>query len=136
MNNVDYQAPALAWYDAMPERDWPRLEALIAEDIDFRVAAGFPAGGRYIGRRAVFDDYFPRASRAWRTLVPVIDQAIPAGEHTVVLGRYVGVTAVTATPFDIEFAHIWKTDGYQITELRQYVDTAVFRDILSGGSRP
>jgi ketosteroid isomerase-like protein len=132
MPSIDYQAPALAWYDAMAVRDWDRLRGLVGLNIDFVVAQGFPNGGHYVGRDAVFDDYFPEAGKAWDSLVPVIDQVIPAGEYTTILGRYVGVTAATKTAFDIDFAHVWRSDGEQLTELRQYIDTALFQDRVAG----
>lgn len=128
----DYQAPVLAWYDAMPNRDWARLRSLLTPETDFIVASGFPAGGHYVGSEDVFDNYFPEAGKAWESLTPVIDQVLPGGEYTTILGRYVGVTADTKTPFDVEFAHVWRSNGEQITELRQYIDTAVFRERLAG----
>jgi len=129
---VDYQAPALRWYELMAVHDWQGLRALTHPDIDFIVAEGFPNGGHYLGADAVFDDYFPTASTAWERLVPVTDQVIPAGEHTIVLGRYVGVTRETQTPFDVAFAHVWRSDGAQLTELKQFIDTAIFRDRVAG----
>ena len=80
----------------------------------------------------MFDNYFPEAGKTWESLTPVIDKVLPGGEYTTILGRYVGVTAETKTPFDVEFAHVWRTDGSRITELRQYIDTAVFRERLNG----
>jgi ketosteroid isomerase-like protein len=129
---VDYQAAALKWYSLMAARDWTGLRSLVHPDIEFTVARGFPAGGRYRGANAVFEQYFPAASESWESLTPVIDEVIPAGECTVVLGRYVGVTRATGTSFDVEFAHLWRSDGERLTNLRQYVDTAVFRDRVSG----
>lgn len=129
---TDHQAPAKAWYTLMAERDWAGLRELVHPEIDFTVAQGFPNGGHYVGRAGVFDEYFPGAASAWTTLTPVVDQYIPAGEYTIALGRYVGVTRETETPFDVEFAHVWRSDGHQLTELKQYIDTAVFRDRLNG----
>ena len=129
---IDHQSPVLSWYELMAERDWVGLRALVDPEIDFRVAEGFANGGRYAGAAAVFDEYFPGATTAWERMTPVVDQVIAAGEWTIVLGRYVGVTRETKTDFDVEYAHVWRTDGKRLLELRQYADTAVFRDRVAG----
>ena len=33
---------------------------LLSDDCEWRIAEGFPAGGTYQGKHAIFEDFFPR----------------------------------------------------------------------------
>jgi len=45
----DALTPVRAWYGAITRRDWDTLRALVDPQMEFVVADGFPAGGRYLG---------------------------------------------------------------------------------------
>jgi len=123
------------WYVAISSRDWDTLRAITDPAIDFTVADGFPAGGKYQGKDAVFDDFFPRSFQEWSQFTTEVDEIIEAQEHNVVTvrGRYVGRTLRTNTSFDVPFAHIWRVgEGHQLIWLQQYADTAVMRDAILG----
>ena len=124
--------PVRQWYTAITAKDWATLRAIVAPDIEFVVAEGFPAGGRYIGPEAVFDDFFPRSFQAWSAIRPEVDQFSDAGDLVVAEGRYVGETRETGTPFDVPFAHIWRIRDGLIASLHQYIDTALIRDAIAG----
>ena len=129
----DALAPVQAWYAAVSARDWDALRALVDSDMEFVVADGFPAGGRYVGPSAIFDDFFPASFAAWSTITPTVDEIFAAtGETVVVRGRYVGRTKVTDTPFDVPFAHLWRARDGKLVWLQQYIDTAVLRDAIAG----
>ncbi len=125
------------WYVAISGRDWDTLRAITDPDIDFRVADGFPAGGHYVGRSAVFDDFFPRCFREWSQFVTAVDEVIEADSAVTVRGRYVGRTQRTNTPFEVPFAHIWRvSDDHQLRWLQQYADTSAIRDAIAGHGAP
>jgi uncharacterized protein len=128
--------PVKGWYDAISARDWTTLRQLVDPEMEFVVADGFPAGGRYVGPTAIFDTFFPASFDSWRAIAPEIDEifAVSAGK-VVVRGRYVGRTKVTDTPFDVPFAHLWKARDGKLVWLQQYIDTAVLRDAIEGRSR-
>ncbi|ODU05465.1 MAG: hypothetical protein ABS81_07540 [Pseudonocardia sp. SCN 72-86] len=126
-------APVLAWYDAISARDWDTLRALVHPQMEFVVATGFPAGGRYVGPEAIFDDFFVRSFAAWNAITPAVDEIFAAtGDVVVVRGRYVGRTKETDTPFDVPFAHLWRARDGRLTWLQQYIDTAVIQDAIAG----
>ena len=130
---TDALTPVQAWYDAISARDWDTLRALVDPEIEFVVAVGFPAGGRYVGPSAIFDDFFPASFASWSAMRPEIDEIFAATEEVVVVrGRYVGRTRVTDTPFDVPFAHLWRARGGKLVWLQQYMDTAVLRDAVDG----
>lgn len=124
------------WYSATLARDRATLRGLLHQDVEFIVADGYPSGGRYVGPSAVFDDFFPKSFRAWRVLVPEVDEIFAvSGEAVTVRGRYVGRTKATDTPFDVPFAHLWKARDGKLVWLQQYLDTAVLRDAVEGRAR-
>ncbi|WIX98292.1 nuclear transport factor 2 family protein [Amycolatopsis mongoliensis] len=122
-----------AWYSAISERDWTTLRSLVDPEMEFVVADGFPAGGRYVGPEQIFDTFFPASFASWSAILPEVDEIFAvAGENVVVRGRYVGRTKVTDTPFDVPFAHLWRARDGKLVGLRQYIDTAVLRDAIEG----
>lgn len=129
----DVLGPVRAWYEAIAALDWGTLRGLVDPQMEFVAAAGFPAGGRYIGPEAIFDEFFPASFASWDTLTPEVDEYFAVdGEQVVVRGRYVGRTRVTATAFDVPFAHLWRVHDGNLTWLQQYIDTAVLRDAIKG----
>ncbi len=101
------------------------MECIVADD--------FPAGGRYIGLAALFDDCSPSSLAAYGAIGPEVDEFFSVTEDTVVVrGRYVGRTAVTDATFDIPFTHLWRAKDGRLTWLQQYIDTAVMRDAIVG----
>lgn len=122
-----------SWYRGVAERDWDYLRSIVDPEIIFVVADGFPSGGAYRGRQAVFDEFFSSSFAAWDWMRPEIETMLPADEGAVVvIGNYVGVTADTKTPFTVPFAHIWWVGSAGLRALRQYSDTAIMRDRIAG----
>ena len=121
------------WYRFIAERDMESLRALCDPDIEFIIADGFPAGGRWVGRDTVFDEFFPESFRAWKWLVPEVDEIFASeGDAVTVRGRYVGVTRETGTDFNVPYAHLWRVKGDRLCWLQQYVDTALLNQGIAG----
>jgi uncharacterized protein len=130
---TDARKPVQTWYDAISARDWGTLRDLVDPEMEFVVADGFPAGGRYVGPAAIFDDFFPASFASWSSIKPEVDEIFAATDEAVVVrGRYVGRTSATDTPFDVPFAHLWRARDGKLVFLQQYIDTAVIRDAIAG----
>lgn len=112
------------WYEAVPD-DRERMEAALDPEVEFNICAGWPGGGSFPGRRAVLDEYFAEAGKAWTALEPEIDEVIEAGDVYVVRGRYVGVAAETGASFTADFMHIVRLRDGRIVSLDQVADSAV-----------
>jgi uncharacterized protein len=120
------------WYAAVAARDWSTLRELVHPRIEFIVAEGFPAGGRYCGRDAVFEEFFPASFRSWSAFAPVVDEVFSCDDaHATIRGRYVGTAAATGRAFDVPFAHLWRGRDGQLTWLQQYIDTALLDRALA-----
>jgi uncharacterized protein len=128
---MSFSHPALdAWYDAVP-RDYERMRELLHPEVEFHVCEGWPNGGTYLGREGVLDDFFPRASGAWESLVPEIDEVVELGETCVVRGRYVGI-AVGGHNFTVQYVHVWRLRDGKLASLHQVADSALLADAIAG----
>ena len=99
------------------------------------LAGGFPAGGRHRGRRAVFEEWWPRHAAlfsAWQAVpeallyaaAPASGTPPDAGEAAVVaLGRHRGVARGSGRAFGMPFAHVWRLREGRIVALSQHMDT-------------
>lgn len=123
------------WYAASQARDSATLRELAHPRIEFVVADGYPAGGRYVGPGAVFDEFFPRSFTNLARIAAVPEEFFAVdGERVVVRGHYVGRTRATDTPFEVPFAHLWRARDGKLVWMQQYTDTALLRDAIEGRS--
>lgn len=102
----------------------------LAEDVEWRMAQGFPSDGHYRGRRAVFEDWYPRHAAIFPEWQAEVDRVLDSGEAVVVLGTYRG-RAVRGDPFAVPFAHVWRISGGKIAAFDQYTNTLSFERILA-----
>jgi uncharacterized protein len=107
-----------SWYKA-PSKDF------LTSDSEWILAEGFPAGGRYIGPNAVFDEFFPQLLSQFSKWEARPSELLDAGSHVVALGHYHGWIKGTETKVVAPFAHVWKLSDGKISQARQYVDTVL-----------
>lgn len=113
-------------YERFRAGDLEGVRDVLHPDIDWNAAEGYPAGGRYVGHEAVFNEFFPRSLGLYSDLRLEIEEIIDAGSTVVARGRYVGTLRETGVHVAVPFAHVWRTEGGRITWFQQYADTALF----------
>ena len=77
----------------------------LAEDVEWRMAEGFPSDGHYRGRQAVFEQWWPRHSALFPEWRASPDHFLDAGSAVVVLGTYAGRAVGSERSFSVPFAH-------------------------------
>jgi ketosteroid isomerase-like protein len=105
--------------------------ALLAEDVAWHLAPGFPAGGRYDGRRAVLEEWWPKRAALFGTWRAIPDRLLDAGEAIVALGRYEGAALATGEWVSVPFAHVWWMREGRIAGLTQHTDTLLIDRALA-----
>lgn len=115
------------WYETLDP-------TILDEDVDWKLAEGFPSGGHYRGRRAVLEDWWPRHAALFDAWKAIPGRLLDAGEAVVVLGRYTGTARATGQDFQVPFAHVWWMRDGQIVALGQYVDTLLLQRVLAPAS--
>ena len=112
-------------YDAMG--DVNSFKSLLADDVEWDIAEGFPHGGVYRGIDGVFDFFTFVAD--FDEFYAKGDEYFESGDHVIVLGRYFGVTK-KGRRLKSRFAHFWTLRGGKIGRLQQTGDTLLIAQAL------
>lgn len=116
------------WY-AMRDPD------CLAEDIEWVVLDAWPAGGRYAGRAAVIEQFFPRLLGRFAEFAAEPDAIWDAADGPVVAsGVYRGRLRPADPPFAVRFVHLWTVHEARIAGFEQVADTAAMQAALRPGA--
>jgi ketosteroid isomerase-like protein len=119
-----------SWYEALARGDVPTVLGLLARDIAWTEAKGFPLAGTYQGPDAVLNEVLSRLGSEWEGFQAVPSEIIDGGEFIVVLGRYAGTYKETGKAMEADFAHVWTVQDGKAVRFRQYVDSALVEEAL------
>lgn len=125
MNNVEL---VKKFYALFGKRDRAFLE-LCHDDIEWTVMKNMPNGGTHVGKKAVFDGYFPKMLSNFAEFHVSTDEFVDAKDKVVVLGTY-HIISKSKQKFDAPFAHIYTIQDNKITKFLQYTDTAEIQKAL------
>ena len=112
-------------YAVLARGEVPTFLAMLAPNVSWTQAEGFPSGGTYLGPDAVLQGVFMRFAMEWDGFVAVPEEFVVQGGTVVALGEYRGTYKRTGRRFTAPFAHLWNLDGGKVVRFRQYTDTAV-----------
>lgn len=115
------------FYELFKKGDKQYLQ-MCDDDIEWVVMEGMPYGGKYIGKRAVFEDYFPKLFSNFAEFHAITEQFFDAGDTVVVTGRY--EIAKSDKMIVVPFAHLYFIENNLITKFRQFTDTQKIREVL------
>jgi hypothetical protein len=104
--------------------------AMLAPNVEWRMAAGFPNGGTYHGVSGVFEQWWPRHSNTFSEWRAEPEHFLGSDEAVTVLGQYVGRAAATGRNFEVPFAHIWWMKDGMIAAFDQHCDTLLINQAL------
>jgi hypothetical protein len=82
-----------------------------------------PNGGTYVGKEAIFEEYFPKLFSSFAEFHATADEFLDAGDTVIVLGKYQVMTKKSRKKFESPFAHVYTIKNGKITKFRQYADT-------------
>lgn len=128
MSNVEL---VKRFYSLFREGDRQRYLSFCEDTIVWHTMEGMPAGGRYVGKDAVFGEYFPKMLASFSEFHAHPEEYLDAGGSVIVLGRYSG-RSKAGKEFEAPFAHVYTIRGNRIALFRQYTDTAKIHQALFG----
>jgi ketosteroid isomerase-like protein len=128
---ADAAALVRSFYNALGGGDIPGAFALLAPDVSWTEATGFPYGGTYHGPDEVLQKVFMRLGSEWDGFTGIPAEFVAQGDTVVVLGQYSGTYKATGKKFTAPFAHVWTANGGKLVKFRQFTDTALARAALS-----
>jgi hypothetical protein len=125
--STTYLQTVRAAYAAFATGDMPSVLAVLAPDIEWTEAEGFPYGGTYRGPQAVLEGVFMRLGQDWDNYAAIPDDFLADGERVVAFGHYSGRNKATGRSFVAPFAHVWTFRNGKAVRFLQYVDTVLVR---------
>ena len=120
------------FYDAFKKQDTLMYPQLCDEKIEWITLDGMPHGGRYVGLKAIFGDYFPHMLNNFAEFHAIPETFLESNEHVIVLGRYSGLSKI-GKKFDVPFSHIYQIKDNKIIKFKQFTDTAKIQESLKVG---
>jgi len=110
------------FYALFKNQDRQFLE-LCDDTIEWTVMKNMPNGGTHVGKKGVFDGYFPKMFSNFEEFHVSTDEFMGVDDKVIVLGTY-HIVSKSKNKFDAPFAHIYTIKNNKIAKFRQYTDTA------------
>ena len=104
------------------------FKSLLADELEYDIAEGFPNGGVYRGLDKTFSGFFPFLAD-FDEFYAKGDEYFESGDHVIVLGRYFGVTK-QGRRVQARFAHFWTLRDGKVGRLQQTADTLLIAQAL------
>ncbi|WP_433781499.1 enoyl-CoA hydratase-related protein [Actinomycetospora sp. CA-101289] len=119
-------------YDALAAGDAQAATELLHPDFVGETTEGLPfdLGGTHRGPVAMTEEFWWRIGRHYRARAEARDFLALADGGLLVLGRYTGSARDGGGALDAAFAHVLTFDGDRVRSLRQYTDSARWRQAL------
>ena len=116
-------------YASFAAGDIPTVLSVMADDIEWIEADGFPLAGTYVGPQAVVEGVFMRLVEIGDDFAVEPDRFIAEGDTVVMLGHYTWKHKTSGAPALVKAAHVWDLrDGKTVT-FQEHVDTVRVREL-------
>jgi ketosteroid isomerase-like protein len=116
-------------YASFATGDVPAALGVMADDIQWTEADGFPLAGTYVGPQAVLEGVFMRLGEIGDEFAVVPDQFVADGDTVVALGNYTWKQKSSGEPASVKMVHVWTVDGGKAVAFQQHVDTLRVREL-------
>jgi ketosteroid isomerase-like protein len=128
MGNTDMVRSA---YAAFEVGDVPGVLGMLAEDVEWIEAEGFPTAGTYRGHDAVVQGVFMPLVQDYEGFTVKPEAFVGDGDTVVTVGWYEGRVKATGKVARARFAHVWTVRDDKVIRFEQIVDSATFNQALS-----
>lgn len=120
-----------SFYDKLARNDIPGLWALYAPDLTYTVTGTTPLSGTFRGLDEIREKLFVPVFSKVKELVLTPDRLIVDGGTVVALVRGQGKTA-DGKPYANRYAFVFEVRDGKITEVTEFLDTALVETTLYG----
>lgn len=117
------------FYDSFKNNDKQTLFQLCDKNIEWISMEGMPSGGKYVGMKSVFDDYFQVMLSNFKEFHAEPNEFLSIEGTVIVFGRYHGVSKINKK-FDVPFSHVYVLKDDKIIRFQQFTDTKKIQDSL------
>ena len=121
-----------AFYTALADGDLPTALTRLGDSVIWHEAPGMPYEGPapYRGAQDVAEHVLARITADVDQLTLTNREVIGLGGTVACLGAYTGTARRSGRRLDLPYLHVWNVIDGQITEFRQFTDTAAYKAIL------
>ena len=120
------------WFDLIAKGEAQRAFALFSDDVVYDLKGTTPVSGRYRGLKSIVEDFFtPWRKQIDGDIVITVEELIGDGDRVVALGRGQAKT-IYGTPYDNDYAFVFRLRDGKITEVIEYLDTAMVETAAYG----
>lgn len=116
-------------YASFATGDVPAVLGVMAEDIQWTEADGFPLAGTYVGPQAVLEGVFMRLGEIGDDYAVMPEQFVADDDTVVVLGYYQWKNKTSGDPVAVKMAHVLTLDRGKVVAFQQHVDTVRVREL-------
>lgn len=117
-------------YAAFAEGDVPSVLGAFTDQIEWHEAEGMPYGGIYRGGEAVAQNVFGPITEDVEGFAVTPEEFIASGDSVAVVVRYTGTGKATGKTLDLTGVHVMEIEGDKIARFRQFIDTAMFAEVV------
>jgi uncharacterized protein len=118
------------FYDSFKNKDQD-YRLFCQDNIEWITMDGMPNGGRYVGIKSVFEEYFPRMLSDFEEFDANPTEFLCIDDRVIVFGRYSGQTKIGKN-FIVPFCHLYTIKDEKIYQFKQYTDTQIIQEAITG----
>ena len=121
-----------SWFDLIAKGKAQDAFALFSDDIVYDLKGTTPVSGKYRGLKSIVEDFFtPWRKQIDGELVLKVDELIGDGDRVVALARGNAKT-IHGTRYDNDYAFVFGLKNGKITQVIEYLDTAMVETAAYG----
>jgi ketosteroid isomerase-like protein len=121
-----------SWFDLIAAGDATAAFALFAKDVRYTLKGSTPISGTYVGLQSLVDEFFtPWRKQIVGDIVLTVDELIGDGDRIMARARGSART-IYDLPYDNDYVFIFGLSNGQITEVIEYLDTALVETAAYG----
>ena len=118
------------FYDSLKNKDLV-YDKFCQDNIEWITMDGMPNGGRYVGLKSVFEEYFPKMLSNFEEFHANPTEFLCIDNKVIVFGWYCGQSKIGKS-FTVPFCHLYSIKDNKIFRFKQYTDTQIIHDAMIG----
>ena len=118
------------FYDSFRNKDQV-YSNFCQDNIEWIAMDGMPNGGRYVGLKSGFEEYFLKMLSNFEEFHADPTEFLCIDDKVIVFGRYYGRTKIGKN-FVVPFCHLYTIKDDKIFRFNQYTDTQKIHEVITG----
>ena len=114
--------------DMLSKGDFENFETLLAENMYFKMSGNTPLSGEAFSKNEFLETVGNVMALLDEPIKLNVKEVIDGGDWVVSIADG-EATTLLGEPYNNEYCHVWKVKDGLIIELREFLDTAMLRDI-------